>query len=249
MSQTLDKTIAPDFLPPLHGGRTRSETVTAQLAELSGLSRQAVLRRAAETGAGRRLERETLVAVVRGFLRAGREDDGDTVLLCLIRQVSGGLKAKISAWRGLTPEDKTDAERQMVTLLCEKACDLRPGAEFWECNFTTCFNRRLISLWHTLTDHALPMASNTGEMGDGETWDRVEQFADPADAPADVEMEELVRLVSGDHPKKGRALFLRMHGFSDEEIAAQIGVTSRTLRNWAADARAVWERLQIETQS
>ncbi len=237
---TDDKTAV--FLAPLHGKHTRTETVTAQLAELSSLGPAAVRRRAAETDLGRRLERETLVAVVRGFLRAGREDDADQVLILLLKRVSGAVAAKTAAWAFLTPEDKVDARRQMAAILCEKVCDLRPGAEFWECNFTTSFNRASISLWHSLTDHALPTVPNTVQMSGGETVDRVEQYADPAEAFAEMTMESLVEIVSGGSVKRSQALFLKLNGFTDEDIAKRLNVTTRTLRNWTAEACAAWTR-------
>lgn len=242
MSLIPDDNKMPDFLFPLRGKRTRTEAATAQLAALCGLSRAATLRRAAETEKDRRLERETLVALVRGFLRAGHQDDADTVLLLLLKRVSGAITAKTAAWAGLTPEDKTDARQQMAAILCEKVCDLRPGTEFWECNFTTSFNRAAISLWHSLTDHALPTVSNVIEMSGGETRDRVEQFADPAEMFQEVEMESLIALVSGGSAKRSEALFLKLNGFSDEDIARRVNVTTRTLRNWTAEAAAAWLR-------
>ena len=72
--------------------------------------------------------------------------------------------------------------------------------------------------------------------------DRLEQQPDPIDPLADWELRDLVQLVSGGSVKKGEALLLRMSGFSEEETAARLGVTSRTLRNWAAEARAAWLR-------
>ena len=246
MSQITDDNKTLDFLHPLHGERTRTGAVTAQLAGLRGLSRAAVLRRAAERGKDRRLERETLIAVVRGFLRAGDRDAADAVLVILIDRVSSAIAAKTSAWAKLKPDEKQDARREMVAILCEKVCDLRPGAEFWECNFTSCFNRASISLWRSLTDHALPTVANTVEMSGGAALDRLDQLADPADALADVEMDSLVALVSGGSAKRSEALFLKLNGFSDEDIAVRLGVTSRTLRNWTAEACATWNRLQRE---
>ena len=246
MSQITDDNKTPNFLSLLHGERTRTDAVTAQLAGLCGLSRQAVLRRAAETDKDRRLERETLVAVVRGFLRVGHQDAADAVLVILIDRVSSAITAKTSAWAKLTPDEKQDAQREMVAILCDKACDLRPGAEFWECNFTSCFNRASISLWRSLTDHALPTVASTVEMSGGEMLDRLDQLADPADALADVELQSLVALVSGGSAKRSEALFLKLNGFSDEDIAVRLGVTSRTLRNWTAEAAASWARQQRE---
>ena len=142
----------------------------------------------------------------------------------------------------MTPEDKVDARQQMALLLCEKVCDLRPGAEFWECNLTECINRRLITLWHSLTDHALPTVANTIEMSGGGTVDRVEQYADPAETFRNIEMHSLVEMVSGGSVKRSEALFLKLNGFTDEDIAKRLNVTTRTLRNWTAEACAAWLR-------
>ncbi len=248
MSQIPDDTKTPDFLFPLRGKYTRTSAVTAQLTALRGLSRAAVLRRAAETDTTRRLERETLVAVVRGFLRAGNEGDAEAVLLLLFKRVSGAITGKTAAWAGLTPEDKTDAQREMLAILCEKACDLRPGAEFWECNFATSFNRAAISLWHKITDKALPVVSNTVEVSGGETRDRIEQYADPTETFGEMEMRDLVALVSGGHPKRSEALFLKLSGFTDEDIARRLKVTTRTLRNWTTEAGAAWLRSRTENE-
>jgi len=238
---TINDSAAPNFLFPLQK-RTRSEAVTAQLAEMSRLTQSAVLRRAAETGPERRLERETLVALVRGYGRAGNKDAADAVLEMLIGRINAALAAKVSSWAGLTPEDKTDAQRQMIVQICEQVSSLSQTAELWECNFTWCFQKRLITLWHRLTDRKVITVPAETQTHDGETWDRLEQQPDPADAFADIELRELAALVSGGSAKKSEAIFLRMSGFSEEEIAARLGVTSRTLRNWTAEARAAWNR-------
>ena len=233
--------LLPEFLFPLQT-RTRSEAVTAQLLEISRLPPSAVLRMARDAGPARRLERETLVALVRGYGRAGNKHAADAVLEVLVERISGAVAAKISGWAGLTPEDKIDAQRQMIVQVCEQVSSLRPAAELWECNFSWCFQKRLITLWHSLTDRkAATVPAETGTRG-GESWDRLEQQPDPADTFADVELRDLVALVSGGSAKRSSAIFLRMSGFSDEEIAVRLGVTSRTLRNWTTEARAAWTR-------
>ncbi len=246
MSNTTDSTppdsrASPNFLFSLQK-RTRSDAVTAQLLEMGRLSRSAVLRRAREMGPDRRLERETLAALVRGYLRAADKDAADAVLEMLIRRVSGAIAGKISLWPGLSPEDKVDAQRQMIGHICEQVSSLSPSAEFWECSFAFCFNKRLITLWHRLTDRQAATVPAEVQNRDGEPLDRLEQQADPADGFADLELQDLVALVSGGSAKRSQAIFLRMSGFSEEEIAARLEVTSRTLRNWTAEARAAWNR-------
>lgn len=242
MSHTTDSTAPmPDFLFPLQK-RTRSERVTAQLLELNRLLQSAVLRQVRETDPARRLERETLVTLVRGYGRAGNKDAADAVLEILIGRISGAVAGKISNWAGLTPEDKTDAQRQMIMQVCEQVSSLSPAAEFWECNFTFCLQKRLITLWHSLTGRKVMTVPAETLTHGGEVWDRLEQQPDPADMFADIELRGLVTLVSGGDAKRSQAIFLRLSGFSDEEIAKRLSVTSRTLRNWATEARAAWNR-------
>jgi len=62
-----------------------------------------------------------------------------------------------------------------------------------------------------------------------------------------MELRDLAALVSGGSAKKGKAILLKMSGFSEEEIAARLGVTSRTLRNWTTEARAAWSR-QVKSE-
>ena len=232
---------APDFLFPLQK-RTRNEAVTAQLTELSRLSRSAVLRQAHETDPDRRLARETLVALVRGYERAGDTDAADAVLELLIQRIGPALGRTVSSWAGLTSEDKADAQRQMIVQICEQVGSLHPGAEFWECNFTFCFNKRLITLWRSLTERKVATVSAEIQSHNGETLNRLEQQPHPADALAEIELRDLAALVSGGSAKKAQAILLKTSGFSDEEIAARVGITSRTLRNWITEARAAWLR-------
>ena len=240
MSQIPDNLPNPDFLPPLQK-RTRSAAVTAQLTELSRLSRGAVLRRAMETAPERWVEREALVALTRGFLRAGDKASADTVLEILFRRVSKGISGKISGWAGLTPEDRIDASRQMLVQIYEQVCELGPSAEFWECNFTWCLQKRLVTLWRRLTERTPSIASSVILHSDGEEWDRFEQIADPVNGFSEIEVQGVVESLTGGG-KRAEAIFLRMSRYPEDEIALRLGVTSRTLRNWLADARAAWHR-------
>ncbi len=247
MSNSTDDTAAL-VLFPLAGTRTRPDKVTAQLAEMDKLRRAAVLRRAADTDPARRLERETLVAVVRGFLRAGREADAEAVLGMLLDRVDRALNSVISRWTGVTAEDRIDARQQIVEIICEKVCDLRPGSEFWECNWTWCVNKKLISLWRSFAVNALPMTGSIAATPGGEESDRVAQAADPTDGFLEMELADWVKIVSGGHPQKSRALLLKISEFSDEEIAKDIGVTTRTLRNWNAEFVSAYKRMKAEEQ-
>lgn len=246
MSHTPDNFSAPDFLTPLRKW-TRSDIVTAQLTELGRLSRSAVLRRAADTAPGLRLNWETLVALTRGFLRAGDTEGADTVFVHLTEKMGGAIRGEIAGWSALNQDEKSDAADQMIALLCGYVYGLSPAAEFWECNLTTCLERRMATLWHSLTDKRIETVSSVTPTEGSEDWDRFEQIAGPADTFTDIETADLLEIVSGGDPQKRGMLHLRMSGFSDEDIARRLNVTTRTLRNWTHEIRAAHKRQAAET--
>ncbi len=241
MSHTPDNFSAPDFLAPLRKW-TRSDIVTAQLTELSRPSRSAVLRRAAETAPALRLRWETLVALTRGFLRAGDQNSADELFVLLAARMGGAIRGEIAGWSALSQDEKDDAADQMIALLCECVYDLSAAAEFWECNLTTCLERRMATLWRRLTEKKIVTVSSVTPTEGGEDWDRFAQIAGPEDTFADVEAADLLETVSGGDPQRRGMLHLRMSGFSDEDIARQLNVTTRTLRNWTHELRAAHTR-------
>lgn len=237
---TEENSASPDFLRPLHRpGRTRTALVTAQLAELSRLPRASVLRRAAATQAAHRWERETLIAVIRAYRRAGDNPAAEAVTGCLVKRLRGAIQAKVSAWETLGKADGEDAAGEAVLKIIGYVSNLTPTEEFWECNFTQCFNQRMNTILTTLTRHPLRTTSLTLGNDDSEARDGLAELEDfQAQRPfMDIEIQETIAALSQANPQMGEYLFLRREGFTDEEIAAQLGKTSRTLRNWKEQAR------------
>lgn len=224
-----------EFLRPLQG-RTRTESVLLELSEVARLPRGAALMRAAGDGPAW----ETLVAMARAYQRAGDADAARRVLDALVRRVSPSIAKRVAAWSGLTPEERTDAKQETILAVVRGALDIGPGQELWECNFTHCFNRRLLDVWQAATRRRGREVSPSREGEDGGEYDGLEQIADPTDAFALIEDAAFCRRLARRHPRIGEMVHLRLHGFSDREITGRLGVTDRTLRNWAKTAQAFW---------
>ena len=203
---------------------------------MAALSRAAALKRAM----GDRLAWETLVAMARAYQRAGDEAAARCVMDVLVRRVSPNVAKRIAAWSGMTPEERADAKQETTIAVVRGVLDLGPGQELWECNFTHCFNRCLINTWRATMGRREHAVSLTFEGRNGEESEGLEQIADPSNAFAAVEDEAFCHRLAGSHPRIGEMIHLRMHGFSDRDIAARLGVTDRTLRNWAKTAQALW---------
>ena len=158
----------------------------------------------------------------------------------LVRRVSPSIAKRIAAWSGLTPEERTDARQEAIIAVVRGALSLEPGKELWECNFTGSFNWCLINVWRAARRRREDAVSLTHEGGDGEEYDGLERVADPTDAFALIEDAAFCRRLAQKHPRIAGMVHLRLHGFSDREIGARLGVTDRTLRNWAKTAQALW---------
>ena len=241
-NKTTDTASFLAFLPAPLTKRTRTDAVTSQLAALGRLSRTQALRRAEGLAAGQEpLARETLVALLRACRRAGDADAERRVLDSLLRRLRPAIKARVWAWRTLAPAGAEDGEREAIALLVAWFLSDAPSEEFWECNFEFTFNRRLISALKAVTRRRVPTLPATLPDGDGGEWDRLADQPDPAAETAflDVEARDSLALLSRADPRLAEAAFLLREGFLDAEIAAQLGVTDRTLRNWKGRMRVL----------
>ena len=228
---------AADFLRPLQRQhRTRTEAVIGELSAIARLPRAAALKRAG----AERLAPETLVAMARAYQRAGDGAAARRALNALIKRVSRSIEKRVAAWDFLTPEERADAKQEMALAILKGALDLGPGQEFWECNFTHCFNLRLLDAWKKTMRRRGHEVSLTQTNSDGEEQDGLDQVADPSDAFAAVQNGAFVARLARSHPDIARMIHLRMNGFTDVEIAVQLNVRDRTLRNWAKIAQALW---------
>lgn len=232
---------AADFLYPLTSRRTRTDAVTAELAALSRLPARQVMARAQETHADRRLARETRVAVVRGFLRAGNEKAADDVLTALIDHLRPALKARAQQWSAVFPADVDDAVEDAVLKLIGYVRATDAGQEFWECNFAHCLKLRMAETFRHAATQRRNTLSLTTTGADGKERDRTEETADPEGEMAfdDIETQALIRAINQAVPGFAGYLFLHTQGYTDKEIAPKLGVTDRTLRNWKDRAKAL----------
>ena len=246
MSMTLEDTPSakPDFLPPLQK-HTRSEAVTAQLTDLGHVSRASVLRRAASEDRATRPALETLIALVRAYLRAGDRPAADAVLEALVPRLRKAVGPKVAAWGTVRLPDQENAVEEAVLRLLQYVSSVTPSEEFWECNFTHCFGLRIITILRDLSNprHAGPQTvSLSGVSDEGDEQDGLANLPDASSEAdfTDVEAREAVAALGRDNPQIGQYLFLVGQGYKDLEIAAILKVETRTLRNWKAKAREAW---------
>ena len=177
----------PDFPFPLQR-HTRTEAVTAQLTEMGRLPRRGVLRRAADMGANR-LALETLIAVLRAYLRAGDGEAADTVLEHLTVRLRGPIFAKAASWTTIAPADREDAAGEAGLRLLGYVRNLSPTEEFWECNFTHCFTQRMSTILKAIGQAGTPTVSLSGTDDEGGERDGLANLPDAGAEARFTEME------------------------------------------------------------
>ena len=244
MSKTSEE--AADFLFPLTRRHTRTEAVTAELTILSRLPVRQVLARAEETRKDRRLAHETLVAVMRGFLRAGNTAAADAVLTALVDRLRPIVKAQAQQWSVLFVADVDDAVENALVKIIGYVRSTDAGQEFWECNFAYGFKFRLSDAFRHAARQRRNTLSLTSEWADGEERDRMDALPDTASKIAfdDIETQQMVQAITQAVP--GFAEYYTFHklGLTDKEIALNMGVADRTLRNWKHRAESTWNTLR-----
>lgn len=237
---------AIDFLYPLTSRHTRTDAVTAELAALSRLPARQVLAQAKETHKDRRLAHETLVAIVRGFLRAGNTKASDAALTALIDRLRPLVKARAQQWSAVFPADVDDAVEDAVLKLIGYIRATDAGQEFWECNFAYGFKFRLSDAFKHAARQRQNTHSLTAKWADGKERDQGDDLPDTASEIAfdDIETQQMVQAITQAVP--GFAEYYTFHklGYSDKEIAVKMKVTDRTLRNRKHKAESVWNTLR-----
>ena len=237
---------AADFLFALTRQHTRTETVTAELTALSRLPVRLVLARAEETRKDRRLAHETLVAVVRGFLRVGNITAADTVVTALIDRLRPIVRAQAQQRSALFMADVDDAVEDALLKIIQYIRSTDAGQEFWECNFAHGFKFRLADAFRRAARQRRNTLSLTSEWADGAERDRVDALPDTASEIAfdDIETKQMIQAITQAVPGFDEYYTLHRFGCTDKEIAARMVVSDRTLRNWKHKAEAVWNTLR-----
>jgi RNA polymerase sigma factor (sigma-70 family) len=226
---------------PLSRGYTREPGAEAAVAELLSLSPRELKRRLAvqdyQDPACPRLE--DLVCVLRMRLAGGRDADAGEIAECLVVRSARTIASRVRKLSLFRKDEAEDAEAETVLRLIGQLRSLEPSQEFWEVRYMVCLER----LVKDVVRQALLQRRNQVEFSALDTFagDAVDSVrANEAVSPDDRVMIAAALSSLGDEDRQLVALRY-VEQFTEEEIAAILGTTSRTVRNRLARAR---ERLQ-----
>jgi RNA polymerase sigma factor (sigma-70 family) len=230
---------------PLSRGYQREAAVLAEIADLESASPDTFWRRVGildyrQPGCPKL---ETLVYFVRSRERSGAVDDSWRIVEILTRRVTSIIQSRLARVYGISRDQAEDLYEDVVSELYEEWLSGEPAREFWEVRFGVCLDRKVIDAIKRLrrvrdNEVALAVVSE-----DGETHDVIEQMADLSSL--DPEEAATIRAALDSLPEPLRTAFYmaEIARFTEEEVAGELAVTSRTVRNYLAKARkhfAAW---------
>lgn len=233
---------APEFLRPLQK-RTRPAPVAAELEALGRLPRGVVLSRVRDKDKAKGPARETLVSLARTFHLRGDRAAVGIVLDVLTARVSGALRRKMAGWR-VAKADEEELLRHVLAGLYASWLNTQAGEELWECNFTTPFDVRAITLIGSffpktvMVESLSAFSAEAGEDGADKDIADPEAEASFADMLLNLPERAALQALAAHQAAWSHALHDKYRaGYTEEEIASRYGVSSRTIRSWIGEAR------------
>ena len=232
-------------------GRTREPHVEAQaqrllnapLAEFWHTARQP------DRKAPDWIQEETLVCLLRAWNRSARKGDKETawqIADLLIERSARFIHAQVSCWQ-LSPQHVDDCKRDVQIQMLQDLFNDSRGCEFWEVRFWLCLKRRLLNIVQKYRGVAqAEFAPVPVQDDEGHATDYFDKVADMEQLPAQtrVEVREALRLLT----EQERAAFVLYHyeDWPQEQIALQLKVTDRTVRNLLTRAQNRLREWQTE---
>jgi len=214
-------------------GRTREPHVEAQVRAILHAPSTEFWRRAAvrDRASADFIEEESLVCILRIWERGGNHAAADAIAELLIERSARKIARQIACWR-LHPQHADDCTADVQAILIEAIYSDSRSYEFWEVRFWVCLERRINSAaarYRTVMDRELDMPA--WEDDEGNLTDPIDRCAAPTAMSAHdrVEISEALALLTANQ----RIAFVLYNGeqWSQQEIAAHLNVSDRTVRN------------------
>lgn len=198
------------------GSYTREEQAAAELVDLRQMHPRHVLSSVKER------RPEALVTILREWLRNGDEENAWQLCERLVVGIEPVVRSRLAAYRWIDWDTREDILHDLAVRLYDEWMSSDRRHAFWEVRFWHCLRLRIIDVLRT---------RRPNETAAGFTASGPSNVPDASVSPQEwaVAMLSLSRL-----PEQTRRVFVMKYyeGWTEDEIAAMMGVTSRTIRNW-----------------
>ena len=241
--QTLPSASSPTGLAGFQTeGRTREPQVEAQVQKLLHAPPSAFWHdaRQQDRKSSDWIQEETLVCMLRIWNRSANRADKESaweIADLLIERSARFVTQHVSCWK-LSPQHIDDCKRDIQVQMLQDLFNDSRGCEFWEVRFWLCLKRRLLNIVQKYRSMAqTEFAPAPIEDEEGHATDYFERVTDGEALSAQdrVEVREALRVL----PEQERIAFVLYHyeDLSQEQIAQQLKVTDRTVRNLLSRAQ------------
>lgn len=232
---------SPLLRPLQKTGRYRETLVEQQIQSLLSCTAVEFRRRlrVKDRSADDYLREETLVYFLRERQHAGDTHAAGEIARLLVERSAGFLARNLTCWRQLAPHQVEDCLRDAQMRMIQDLFSEDAQCEFWEVRFWLCLKRRLLNCvarYNRTADneiHPEPPPESAGAPGDW--WET--RLSDAAPTPHEcAELGEALSLLS----ERERQVFVLYHAerWTQQEIAQQLQITDRTVRNILGRAEA-----------
>lgn len=245
----------PPFVEPLGRGYKRLPSVDRQIADALDLDPESLVRLAQGQGEGAvgSMLTEALVYFIRRAIRDRDEKTRDELIRELLQRCNPHFRGK---FRGFNQEDRKDLQSEVQTKIIEDLFARDDRGDFMQVRFWKYLERKCIDACRTI----LRQTSQTESLETGYSGNDVSEGLTKLDQEVDGQLspEEFAMISEGLEvlPPHLRQVFVLRHRVgmnigSDNPswvrgkeltIAAGLGLTGRTIRNWLNEA----ERLLAE---
>jgi RNA polymerase sigma factor (sigma-70 family) len=227
---------------PLSRGYTRDEKVEREIAVLLSLPhferQQRIL---ARSGSQICPLPETALHLIRMFLISGEVELAWSAAENLAQRLAPRITRRIAIWKSLTPTEKEEVEETLLDRLYRAWMSLAPENEFWEVRFYVSIDRLLADVIDRIIrrkSHELNL--DTQADSDMDPW---ESIADKQAMSPEGSAIIADALASLPEPLRTAFWLKFREDWTEEEIAAHLALSSRTIRNYLRRAKellAIW---------
>lgn len=247
----------PDSKPekPAHG---RLPEVTTQIAALDALSRDERLVRLKRAAQRNDLRAETLLYSVRAGYDSGDREVYWAAFEALVKAATPKIAGRMRKLYAISEDDLLDHQQLIFESILKSVENKDPGLEYGIRRFSSYLLRRSIDAMrsrnHPWARNLEPALTKVDQHYDGEG-----KLIEPDCDPPDVEFEPEARALAREEletlqlrlshlPAKAVEAFLlwRVLRRTQPQIAQQLGVSDRTVREWVGKvAKALGERIDL----
>jgi RNA polymerase sigma factor (sigma-70 family) len=216
--------VRPGQLRETHRYVHEADTL-ADLRELEALP----VRQAVRSAQSRRPE--ALVAYLRRLAAAGKTDAAWEIVEVLTVMIEPYVRGQLARWPWLDRDTKADVSHDLAVRLYQEWFRDGASATFWEIRFWHCVRLRLLDALRATcrTPAVLPLDQTDTAAGRPEPSVPGPSVEDAATARA---------MLHSLPPNEQKVFWMKFYArMTEDEIAAQMGVSSRTVRNIVTRAR------------